>query len=144
MKNCYCHQNKPLRSRRDKNKNMRSISFFIAIIICVNSFAQVSKAPAYPLITHDPYFSIWSFTDELNASTTKHWTGAEQSLTGIIKVDGTSYRFLGNDEKIYETVLASADEKAYNCKYTETEPAEGWMKNNFNDAQWKTTEAPFS
>ncbi|MEJ7678589.1 MAG: DUF5127 domain-containing protein [Segetibacter sp.] len=34
--------------------------------------------------------------------------------------------------------------KTYQCQYTETEPADGWMNTNFNDKQWKTTPAPFS
>ena len=123
---------------------MRIASLCLLLCIVTNVFAQVTKAPAYPLITHDPYFSIWSFTDELNTSSTKHWTGADHSIQGIIKVDGKNYRFLGAEEKAYETLLASADEKSYQCKYTEDQPADGWMNKAFNDAGWKITEAPFS
>lgn len=35
------------------------------------------RAPAVPLITSDPYLSIWSPTDALNESSTMHWTGTE-------------------------------------------------------------------
>ena len=32
------------------------------------------RAPAYPLITIDPYTSAWSTTDRLYDSQVKHWT----------------------------------------------------------------------
>ncbi len=67
---------------------MKKIFLLILIIVSTRMWAQSDKAPAYPLITHDPYFSIWSFSDTLTSTPTKHWTGADQPLTGLVKVDG--------------------------------------------------------
>ena len=79
---------------------MRRAFSIIPLLFVLTVHGQVNKAPAYPLITHDPHFSVWSFTDTVNTSTTKHWTGADQSLLGMIKVDGKTYRLFGKEEKI--------------------------------------------
>lgn len=55
------------------------------------------RAPAYPLITIDPYTCAWSAADKLYDAPVTHWSGAEHHLMGVITVDGKPYRFLGND-----------------------------------------------
>lgn len=53
------------------------------------------KYPAYPLITCDPFFSVWSMCDKLNGENTRHWTGALHPMTGIITIDGIPKIFMG-------------------------------------------------
>lgn len=53
------------------------------------------RPTAIPLITSDPYFSVWSFSDRLNEDHTRHWTGARQSMCGVLSIDGVPYRFMG-------------------------------------------------
>lgn len=64
------------------------------------------RAPAVPLVTVDPYFSIWSFGDNLYDDNTRHWTGTRNSMLGLISVDETWYRFMGKvecNERLYYT-----------------------------------------
>ena len=94
---------------------MKKFIFTALIILNVAAmiFGQSTKAPAFPLITHDPYFSIWSTTDKLADSPTKHWTGAEHSMMGMLKVDNKMYRFMGNKGITYRDILPAGDVENY-------------------------------
>lgn len=116
---------------------------FIAVALTPSLFAQVSKAPAYPLVTHDPYFSIWSFSDQLNESATKHWTGTDHSLLGYVSVDGKLYKFLGAAPKKMQAFLPNSDLSAYECKFTETKPDGNWQLPSFDDAAWQNGKGMF-
>ncbi len=56
------------------------------------------RPPSVPLITVDPYFSVWSPADRLTDATCEHWTGKPNTLLGYVTVDGKKYRFLGKDD----------------------------------------------
>lgn len=67
------------------------------------------RAPAIPLITVDPFFSIWSSDSCLNHAETEHWTGKENSIIGTVSIDGAKYLFLGYHRDIKKIPQVSLD-----------------------------------
>lgn len=57
------------------------------------------RPPATPLIAHNPYISVWSMADKLNEMQTKHWTGTNQQMCSLIRVDGKVARLMGTDPR---------------------------------------------
>lgn len=56
---------------------------------------KVTRTASVPLITHDPYFSIWLPSDHLYDEDTVHWCKHPQRIYGFLTIDGQDYCFLG-------------------------------------------------
>jgi len=102
------------------------------------------RLPAVPIVVNDPYFSIWSPYDRLNDGNTRLWTNDEKPLEGLLRVDGTTYRFMGDKEhKVFKAIAPMSDEAAWEGKYTEAHQTDGWQKPDFAATGWQTGRAAF-
>jgi hypothetical protein len=54
-----------------------------------------TRVSATPLVTHDPYFSVWSFADKLNQDWSRHWTGRIHAMCALARIDQKTFRVAG-------------------------------------------------
>lgn len=78
------------------------------------------RAPSYPLITIDPYFSVWSPADCPTDTDTTHWTGKPITLSVVANVDGNDYRLIGkcDADTIPAANMIAVDCNAFSTIYT--------------------------
>lgn len=110
-----------------------------------NIFTPVQKTdlrlPSVPLITSDPYFSIWSPYDKLNEGSTRHWTNDEKSLIGAVRVDGKVYRFMG--KQAMQVILPMAGSEAWKGNFTFNKPEDNWTSPDYSADKWNVGKGAF-
>ena len=53
------------------------------------------RPPSIPVIVLTPTISMWVNADSLTDDYIRHWAGSTMAMAGLVRVDGTVYRFLG-------------------------------------------------
>jgi hypothetical protein len=86
-------------SRNTSARWMRRRLLAVPAILSATLAAAQQRPPAVPLVVHNPYFSVWSTADKLTDQNTKHWTGRQQPIYGLARIDGKTWRFMGEDPR---------------------------------------------
>ena len=59
--------------------------------------SAITRPPAVPLVTHDPYFSFWSVRRPPHRRLAQALDRPELRHGGLVRVDGKTYRLMGGE-----------------------------------------------
>lgn len=60
------------------------------------------RPPAVPLAVRQPYLSTWLPSTLLPGTSPQFWEGSKTGMAGIIRIDGTSYLFMGDPQIVLD------------------------------------------
>ena len=88
-----------LRSKLTRSVILFGVPLIAAAFLKPQAAVADFRPPSVPLVTYNPFLSIWSDADHLNDGNTKHWTRHDHSLVSLIRIDGKTYRLMGGEPK---------------------------------------------
>lgn len=120
------------------------------IYACSYSDKRVYSSSDIPFFGHTllaiaPDFTI-KVTEEDNLNTTYPYlrSGKIFPVTGILKVDGKSYRFMGGDSLRVSSLASLSDGNfGWQGKYSYLFPGRGWEQRGYNDSLWNEGKGAF-
>lgn len=119
------------------------------IYACSYSDKRVFPSSDIPFFGHTllaitPDFAIKFTEDTLNKTYPCLRTGKIFPVTGILKVDGKSYRFMGGDSLRVSSLASLSDGNlGWQGKYSYLFPGRGWEQKEYNDSLWNKGKGAF-
>ena len=98
----------------------------------------------HTLLAVTPSLSLQLTGDTLNKSYPQLKTGKAFPITGILRVDGILYRFMGGDSlRISPLASLSEDTVGWTGKYSFLFPGKGWEQRRYDDSWWSEGKGAF-
>jgi len=79
------------------------------------------RPPSVPVVSCDPFFSVWSPSEDPTLADTENWFGAKQPIRVFVEIDGARWRLMGAKANLGQRDRA-ADVPALKCVGCEVRP----------------------
>lgn len=127
---------------------MKALAVCLGIVCLLSACGPSERVHAEAMNIHLSEYRLLPFTPEFSVSTVGDtlynqrlrlpgWN-RELPLTGILRVDGKAYRFMGSDSlRIQALAPLAGDSCGWAGKYLFLYPGGGWEKSGYDDSHWR-------
>lgn len=130
-------------------KTIILLGIIVLLSACFHSKKEAVSSIAiipdeHTLLAITPEFSIKMAGNTLNKHYLRLKSGKIFPMTGILQVDGRTYRFMGEDSLRISPIASLAnDSVSWSGKYSYLFPGKGWEQKEYDDSFWKEGNAAF-